>query len=141
MSQNEVAFGELLRLKQRLEEKYESLTKQCEEVEKQLVSVATTLDLLGYRGENKPPEALIFPPEQVKGLTHHQALERIAKANHGHFKMTDAIRVLVAAGLISNPKNAYSILFNTIKRVGKFKRLGPGVYGFSGAILAEAAIK
>jgi hypothetical protein len=141
MSQNEATYGELLRLKRRLEEKYESLTKQCEEVEKQLLSVTTTLDLLGYRGEDKPSEALIFPPEQVKGLTHHQALERIAKANHGRFKMTDAIRVLVAAGLISNPKNAYSILFNTIKRVGKFKRVGPGVYGFPGALLAEAATK
>jgi hypothetical protein len=141
MSQNEATFAELLRLKQRLEEKYEFLTKQCEEVEKQLLSVTTTLDLLGYRGEDKPREELIFPPEQVKGLTHHQALERIAKANQGRFKMTEAIRVLVAARLISNPKNAYSILFNTIKRVGKFKRVGPGEYGFQGALLAEAATK
>jgi hypothetical protein len=103
--------------------------------------VNTTLNLLGFRGNDEMPEPLIFPPEQVKGLTHHQALERIAKANHGRFKITEAIRVLVAAGMISNPKNAYSILFNTIKRVGKFKRVGPGEYGFSGALLTEAATK
>src|SRR5712664_2240391 len=122
--------SDLLKLRARLEEKSQLLSRQLLEVQHQLKSVATTLELLGYRGSaDYTQEDFIFPPAQVKGLTHHQALERIAKANNGRFKLKDAVRVLVAGRLISNPKNGYNILFNTMKRVGKFKKTGnPGEY-------------
>lgn len=123
-------YDDLQKLKQRLEEKAQSLARQAAEVEHQLKSVTTTLELLGYSSStNGTQEDFIYPPAQVKGLTHHQALERIAKANGGHFKLKDAVRVLVAGRLISNPKNGYNILFNTMKRIGKFKKTGnPGEY-------------
>jgi hypothetical protein len=125
MSQND----ELLKLKQRLDEKVQNLSVQLEQAQKQRNSVITTLELLGHDTDIETEEApFIFPPAQIKGLTHHEALERIAKANNGRLKLADARRVIVAAGMISTPKNAYSILSNTIGRVGKFRKIGPGEY-------------
>ena len=53
--------------------------------------------------------------------------------------------LIVAAGMIATPKNAYSILANTIGRVGKFRKVGPGEFELPNSnkeerpLLAEAA--
>lgn len=143
-------YSDLIRLRKRLEEKVQSLSNNLKHVQQQLDSVSMTLSLLGLRDEKQGSldeleGELIFPPEQLKGLTHHQALERIAKANGNHLRLTDAKRVIVAAGLIATPKNAYSILANTIGRVGKFRKVGPGEFELPNSnkeerpLLADAA--
>jgi hypothetical protein len=147
------AYSELIKLKERLEDKATSLSNQLTQVKQQLVSVLTTLELLGHKtrgvtiqreGESEQG-LLIFPPSEIKGLTHHEALVRIARANGNRIKITDAKQVLIAAGMISTPKNAYSILSNTIGRVGQFRKVAPGEYELPSStkeerpLLAEAA--
>lgn len=122
--------AELIKLKQRLEEKVSTFARKLGEAQQQLKSVATTLELLGYSGENvaAPERKFIYPPIQLKGLTQPQALERIAKANNGRFKITDVIPVLIEAGVMKRTKNAYSMIFSTIQRTEKYERVGPGEY-------------
>jgi hypothetical protein len=132
MAYHDQTYSELVNLKQRLEDKNQSLSRQLLEVQHQLKSVLTTLELLGRKDTPEPEANLIFPPEQVRGLTQHQALERIAKANNGRFKLVDAKKVLVAAGLVTTPKNAYSILAGAIRRGAKFRKVGPGEYELIG---------
>lgn len=143
-------YSELINLKERLEDKAKSLANQLNQVHAQLSSVTTTLALLGHKerkAENGEEPILIFPPQQIKGLTHHEALERIARANNNRLKITEARKVLIAAKMISTPKNAYSIISNTIGRIGKFKKIGPGEYELPSItkeerpLLAEAAHK
>jgi hypothetical protein len=138
-------------LRERLETRVKNLEAQLAQAHTQLQSVVTTLNLLGHKSNEKAGETeaymeqvkLIYPPQQLKGLTHHEALERIARANNNRVKITDAKLVLIAAGMISTPKNAYSILSNTIGRVGKFRKVGPGEYELpreeERPLLAEAA--
>lgn len=135
-------YAELIKLKARLKEKAESLSTHLQNVEQQLNSVTLTLELLGHRGKEEYESELVFPPDEIKGLTHHEALERIAQANGNRLRIVDAKRVLVAAGMISTPKNAYSILSNTISRVGKFRKVGAGEYELpreERPLLAESA--
>ncbi len=143
-------YSKLIDLKERLEAKAENLTNQLNQVRTQLNSVTTTLGLLGHKTqkvEESDELNLIFPPQQIKGLTHHEALERIARANNNRLKITEARQVLIAARMISTPKNAYSIISNTIGRVGKFRKIGPGEYELpistkeEKPLLAEAAHK
>jgi hypothetical protein len=143
-------YSELIRLKERLEDKAKNLASQLNQVHAQLNSVTTTLALLGHKAQKTEAAeeiTLIFPPQQLKGLTHHEALERIARANNNRLKITEARQVLIAAKMISTPKNAYSIISNTIGRVGKFKKIGPGEYELPTStkeerpLLAEAAHK
>jgi hypothetical protein len=131
MSPSDETYASLAALEQSLKEKWESLSAQLQEIETDLKSVTRSLNLLGRRNDFLP-KTLIFPPEQVKGLTHEMALERIAKANNGRFKLIDAKKVFVAAGKISNPKNAYSILAGTIRRGNKFHKVGVGEYELNG---------
>jgi hypothetical protein len=128
----ESRYGDLLKLRQRLQDKCDVFAKKLSEAQSQLRSVTTTLELLGY-GAKPLVETLenrfIFPPPQLKGLTQPQALERIAKANNGRFKIVEVIPVLVEAGILKKSKNSYSIIFGTIQRTEKYERVGPGEYG------------
>jgi hypothetical protein len=42
--------------------------------------------------------------------------------------MKDAKRILTGAGLVKSKKNANTILFTTIQRSERFKRVAPGEY-------------
>jgi hypothetical protein len=64
-----------------------------------------------------------------RGLTQAQALEKIAKNGNGRFRIKDAKRILLDAGLIKTAKNANNIIYNVIQREeGKFRRISPGEY-------------
>lgn len=67
-------------------------------------------------------------PQELKGKTQMAALIAIARKGNGQFKANEAKRLLVQAGLISNPKNAASIVYTLIKRSERFERVAPGVY-------------
>jgi len=68
-------------------------------------------------------------PNDLKGKTQIQALLTIARAANGQFKVNDAKRVMLQAGLIANPKNAASILYTLIKNYEHFfDKVEPGVY-------------
>jgi hypothetical protein len=122
-------YGDLVRLKDRLQEKCSQLSKKLGEASQQLKSVTTTLELLGYEDGIADTESkFIYPPSQLRGLTQPQAVERIAKANGGRFKITDVIPVLIEAAVLKRSKNSYSIVFSMIQRTEKYERVGPGEY-------------
>lgn len=64
-----------------------------------------------------------------RGLTQVQALIKLAQDNGtNRFRIADAKRLLISAGLIKSKKNASNILYNAIQRSEKFERVAPGEY-------------
>jgi hypothetical protein len=123
------AYVDLLSLKKRLADKEKSLVAQLDQVRKQLLSIETTLSLLDDESEpHSNVVTFIYPPENLRGLTHIQALERIAKANDGKLRIVDAKHVMIAARLITTPKNAYSIISSDILRSERFEKTAPGEF-------------
>jgi hypothetical protein len=130
MENNKQAYQELEELKQRLQAKMETLQVEFQDAKLKYQSVVTTLELLGYKtGLNLSSENTVADISGFKGLTQFQALQRIARNNNGRFKLKDAKRILLGAGLIKTAKNANNIIYNVIQREeGKFKRVAPGEY-------------
>jgi len=130
METNSQAFVELEELRQKLQAKMQALQEEFQQTKNKYQSVITTLNLLGYKtGIDLTPAEGVAVISGFKGLTQAQALERIAKNNGGRFKMKDAKRILLDAGLIRTAKNANNILYNVIQREeGKFRRVAPGEY-------------
>jgi len=65
----------------------------------------------------------------LRGKTQLQALLAIARAGNGQFKVNEAKRIMLQAGLIRNAKNAASILYTLISRNDHlFEKVDPGVY-------------
>ena len=130
MDTNKHVFDELEELKRKLQARMEALQLEYKETKDKYQSVVTTLGLLGFQTSvvlGTPSEGPFIPG--FKGLTQAQALERLAKSNGGRFKMRDAKRALLDAGLIKTAKNANNILYNVIQREeGKWKRVAPGEY-------------
>lgn len=123
--------GNLGELRDRLRERVKVLRQQLDEAERQLSSVTVTMELLGYKGGNLAAideSVRNIEPASLKGLTQEQALVKIARANGGKFLVAVAKRLLLAAGLIANPKNASNIIYNVIARSEKFHRLKAGEY-------------
>ena len=133
MDNNKPSHLDLMELKQSLQEKLDALYKQVERTKRDYESVVNTLQLLGYKQVAdltlNNATLLHLDATGYKGLTQAQALEKIARENGGRFRMKDAKRILVAAGLIKTPKNANNILHNVVQREeGKFRRVAPGEY-------------
>jgi len=128
MTKDKDAYEKLSDLKHKLQAKVETLGQELEKATQQYTSVVTTLELLGHKNGDVSEEYMIIPPSLLKGLTQIQALERIAKANNGRFTLKVAKRLLLAANLITTPKNAPNIIYTAIQRSGKFRKVGRGEY-------------
>jgi hypothetical protein len=120
--------SELLELQDKLRNKHEYYLKQLEQVTADLNVVTRTLELLEDKGTRKQEEYPIVPPALLKDMTQLDALKAIARANNGKFYVKDAKRLLVAAGLIENPKNVSSIVHTLIDRSDAFHRVRRGLY-------------
>lgn len=127
-SKKQKKHEDLESLKQALGEQAAKLHGELKAIEERLGAVTLTLQML--RGganasrENKDPYLREF-----KGLTQVQALMKIARdSGNNRFKLRDAKRILLDAGLIKTKKNANTILFTAIQRSGKFARVAPGEY-------------
>jgi hypothetical protein len=122
---------ELHGLKKVLYQKVERLRGELRAAEEELRAVTTTLQLLtkGRGREEQEIEAKVEAfIHELHGLTQVEALIKLAKANDNRFKSREAKRILLAAGLIRSRKNAANILFTTIQRSERFKRIAPGEY-------------
>jgi hypothetical protein len=121
---------ELDRLKKTLAQRVERLRKELQEAEDNFNSVAKTINLLG----EEPASSFsgIWDETYLRsfeGLTQIQALIKLATENgKNRFKIADAKKLLLAAGLIKSKKNASNILHNTIQRSERFKRVAVGEY-------------
>ena len=127
MQTNKLDFPELRELKQILERRLETLRHQAAEVEKQLISVTTTLGLL-QQGQFETRDLFTVVPSDLQGLTQLQAIVKIAKANNNRITMKTAKDLLIRSGLTKTAKNANNIIFNVITRSEMFKRVAPGEY-------------
>ncbi len=120
--------SELQELQDKLKNKYEYHRKQMEQVESDLLTVTRTLELLEDKGTRKQEEYPIIPPASLKDLTQLEALKTIARSNNGKFYVKDAKKLLLAAGLVENPKNISNIVHTLIQRSEAFQRVRRGLY-------------
>jgi len=120
--------SELTELQDKLKNKYDYHRKQLEQVESDLLVVTRALELLEDKGTRKQEEYPIIPPALLKDMTQLDALKAIARANNGKFYVKEAKQLLVAAGLVENPKNVSSIVHTLIERSDAFQRVRRGLY-------------
>ncbi len=119
-------YEELEQIKKELTEEAEKLRAQLKQIEARAVAVALAIEVWKSKG----PKAAADPYlREFKGLTQVKALVKIAKDNgNNRFRLIDAKKILVDAGLVKSKKNASTILFTAIHRSDKFKRVAPGEY-------------
>jgi predicted RNase H-like nuclease (RuvC/YqgF family) len=102
--------------------KLERLQNQLTEAQKELEAIGTTLKLMGYMA---PSSTLGL---DLSGMTQIKALIAIARANGGVLTVKTARRMMLKAGMFTNPKNSSSILFTTISRSKRFEKIESGKY-------------
>jgi hypothetical protein len=122
-------YQELELIKADLAEQARKLRLQLIDVEEALNAVGLAINVWKTKGPVAAKIELNPYLREFKGLTQVQALVKIAKDNgNNRFKMKEAKRLLLEAGLVKSKKNANTILFTAIQRSEKFKRVAPGEY-------------
>jgi len=127
-SKKQEKYEELESLKQGLGEQVAKLRGELKTIEDRLIAVTMTLQLLrsGGHAAKAPADPYL---QSFKGLTQVEGLIKLAKdSGNNRFKIREAKRILVDAGLVKSKKNANTILFTAIQRSEKFKRVAPGEY-------------
>jgi hypothetical protein len=67
--------------------------------------------------------------KKLRGLTHIEALTRIAGENDGVVRVTDAKQILLDSGLTKGKlRNVSSHIYHLLSRSEKFERVEPGVF-------------
>lgn len=119
----------------RLQKERREVCQRLAELDEQVKAVETTISLIKHNGnqaEAKTYDALIekLKEDKNQGKTQMDALITTASAigNKGAFKVRDAKRVMISAGLIKNPKNADSVIYALIDRSDRFEKVRPGQY-------------
>src|SRR6266581_8253475 len=124
--QNKSKYEELEQIKKELAEEAEKLRTQLKQIEGRAVAVALAIEVWKSKGAKVAADPYL---REFKGLTQVQALVKIAKDNgNNRFRLIDAKKTLLDAGLVKSKKNAATILFTAIQRSEKFKRVSPGEY-------------
>jgi hypothetical protein len=110
--------------------------EEVDVIDQRIAAVETTLGLLRQRlglPQDTGPDV-----SDLLGKTQLDALVTIAEKNDGYFKVQEAKRLMLRAGLIRNPKNANSILYTLLGRhPDRFERVGPGEFRLIGAAPGE----
>ena len=116
-------------LKQRLEAKEATLSSNLVRVKEELQAVSKTLDLLEEK-RIKPGQRvnLGVRPEELKGLTHLEALVYIAVKNNNILKTSPARLLLIEAGLLRQGKNSSRTLYLAVDRSDRFESVKRGEY-------------
>lgn len=121
------SYKELETLRKQAGEDVAKLRARLQEAEARLAAVTLTMELLRSTPKETPESNPYL--RQFKGMTQVAALLKIAHDNGtNRFKLRDAKKTLLDAGLIRSKKNAATILFTTIQRSGRFQRVAPGEY-------------
>lgn len=143
MKTNDQTYIDLVAWRDKLDARQTELESELADVSRKLESVSTALALLegtppplshrvALAETNAPRPSISIDVGSLRGLKQVEALTRIAEQGGGQFETTVAKRLLLQAGLISNPKNANNILFSVIQRSGKFEKVERGVYRLIG---------
>jgi hypothetical protein len=111
-----------------LEVRVNRLRSDLREAERELQAVRTTIELLG-RGKVDTEAQADEYLQEFRGMTHVAALVKLAHDNgNNRFRLAEAKKLFVAAGLINSKRNASNILSTDIKRSGIFRRVALGEY-------------
>jgi len=129
-SRKQSKFRELEQIEQELSRQRDNLRAQLKYIEERLSAVALAIQVWKGVGPTTATKGEPSPYlRSFRGLTQVQALVKLAKdAGNNRFKLKEAKKFLVEAGLVKSKKNAGTILFTAIQRSGKFKRAAPGEY-------------
>lgn len=78
--------------------------------------------------------------KKLRGLTHIEALIKIAKENDGVVRVADAKRILVDANLTTaKARNVSSHIYHTLARSERFERTDPGVFRLADPVMGTPA--
>jgi hypothetical protein len=129
-SRKQSKYEELELIKAELSEKTRKLRVELSDAEEALRAVALAIRVWKNKGAVAASKVELNPHlREFRGLTQVQALVKIAKdSGTNRFKLREAKKVLLEAGLVKSKKNAATILFTAIQRSEKFKRVAPGEY-------------
>jgi hypothetical protein len=123
-------YEELELIKAKLSEKIRRMRVELNNAEEALHAVSLAINVWKREGSAAASRVELNPQlREFRGLTQVEALIKIAKdSGINRFKLKEAKKTLIEAGLVKNPKNANTILFTAIQRSEKFKRVAPGEY-------------
>lgn len=126
MTNGTEAIDQLSEVLAELRQEHERVFDHVAHLEQEIGAIEAAIRVLKQR---RPGEAAnTVDPSELHGKTQIEALVTIAKRGNGEFKVNEARRLLLQAGLIRNPKNASTIVNNVIKRSDRFDRVKTGVY-------------
>lgn len=102
---------------------------RLKELERKITAVETTIGLYTQAtGLSERPNVPLGVMD-IKGLTHMEALAKIAKANNGCVRPSDVKKLFLDAGLVKgNPRHLVPHLFTIIKNSGKYEKVAPGTF-------------
>jgi hypothetical protein len=127
-SKKQEKYEELEEIKTELAEQVEKLRSQLKMAEARLAAIVLTIEVWKSKSSAKAIESNPLVKE-LRGMTQVQALIHLAKHNgNNRFRISEAKKILMEAGVVKSKKNASTILFTTIQRSGKFVRVAPGEY-------------
>lgn len=121
-------IDQLAELVAKLRQEQAEAQRHLAEIDEKLRAVETTMRLFRTNGALAASDMSTSLVSELKGKTHLQALITIAYKNNACFKVVDAKRLMLQAGLLRSPKNALSMLYTIISRSGKFEKVAPGEY-------------
>jgi len=121
-------YEELEQIKTELAGQADRLRSQLKDTEAHLAAIVLAIEVWKSKSKSKAVESNPLVKE-LRGMTQVQALIHLAKHNgNNRFRIKDAKKILMEAGVVKSKKNASTILFTTIQRSGKFMRVAPGEY-------------
>jgi hypothetical protein len=119
-------YEELEQIRKELAQEAEELRSKLKQIEGRAIAVALAIEVWKSKGTKVTVDPYL---REFKDLTQVQALTKIAKdSGNNRFRLNDAKKILLDAGLVKSKKNASTILFTAIQRSEKFKRVAPGEY-------------
>ena len=122
-------LGLLAKLQADYGEAQERLEKELGVVREKIKAVETTLELYSRDRDIPGPRPTTVGPEDIKGLSHNEALERIAELSGGLLRIQEAKRLFIAAKItVGNPKYVGPHLYTLVKDNEKFEWDSPGVF-------------
>src|SRR5947208_10487456 len=114
------------------EEQLARAQAQVEELTPYIEALKTVLDRDKRRRSIPVNGSGSVDPEHLKALPIRGALIEIAKLEHGLLAVTEAMTILVQAGVFQNRRHARKDLYSTLNRSKDFQKERPGIYSLKG---------
>jgi hypothetical protein len=111
-----------------LQSQRQAIDRELERVDRELSALRTTLAIYRRQAQLPTGEEEETVAQELRRLTQLQGLVLLAQRNAGLVRTKEAARLLVRAGKITNPSNAYNIVQHLLSDSGRFERVDSGTY-------------